>query len=99
MLWILLILPAIILARHPSLNPVVVVTKGGCGHHYVCKPASQCSIWYDELRTQSSKPCTDARGYVGLCCPDVVQVRGVLSQYFNDYNVILFFNSFVCVIL
>ena len=66
MLWILLILPAIILARHPSLNPVVVVTKGGCGHHYVCKPASQCSVWYDELRTQSSKPCTDARGYVGL---------------------------------
>ena len=75
MLWILLILPAISLARHPSPNPVVVVTKGGCGHHYVCKPASQCSIWYDELRTQSSKPCTDARGYVGLCCPDVVQAK------------------------
>jgi hypothetical protein len=75
MLWVLFILPIAILARHPSPNSIAIVANGGCGPQYACKPATQCSVWYDELRTHSSKPCSDAQGFIGLCCPDVVHVK------------------------
>jgi hypothetical protein len=75
MLWILFVLPIAILARHPRPNPIAIVANGGCGPQYACKPATQCSVWYDELRTHSSKPCSDAQGFIGLCCPDVVHVK------------------------
>ena len=78
MWWLLVILPAVVRALPPSpnaLNAIDIVGNGVCGNQFVCKPTSQCSVWFAEFQAFPPQTCSDPRGVIGLCCPDVVHVR------------------------
>ena len=90
-MWrILLILPYVWASPQLGPNSIEPLPGSPCGNSLGCKATSQCSVWFAELNAFPPEPCLDFRGSAGLCCPDVVQVRGVLSLYFNDYNVFYF---------
>ncbi|KAI9551659.1 hypothetical protein GHT06_021995 [Daphnia sinensis] len=72
---LLLILPSIVWAVHHVPHPVRIVLKSVCGNQFVCKPTSQCSVWYAEFSPFPSKPCYDPRGSMGICCPDIINVK------------------------
>lgn len=59
----------------PGPNALDVVVGGNCGGRFSCKPTSQCSVWYAEFNALPPEPCSDV-GVVGLCCPDIVLVKG-----------------------
>ncbi|XP_046445457.1 chorion peroxidase-like [Daphnia pulex] len=81
MWWILLLLPTVVWALPPSPNAISILPNGVCGNQFACKPTSQCSVWYAELNALPPKPCSDPRGVVGLCCPDVVHVKSTAIKY------------------
>ncbi|KAK4036631.1 chorion peroxidase [Daphnia magna] len=81
MLCFLLIFPTVIWAVPPSPNAIDSLSMGACGNQFACKPTSQCSVWYAEFPTFPPKPCSDLRGAIGFCCPDVVHVRSTAIKY------------------
>jgi hypothetical protein len=86
MWWILLLLPTVVWALPPSPNAISILPNGVCGNQFACKPTSQCSVWYAESNALPPKPCSDPRGVVGLCCPDVVHVKCKLNCQFLLYR-------------
>ena len=96
----LLILPCVIVwAQQFGPNSIEPLPGSPCGNSLGCKPTSQCSVWFPELLAFPSKPCTDFRGSIGLCCPDVVQVRGMCDTFLKYLVLIIFKIVFPCSIL
>lgn len=77
MWWVLVMLPLLAHAMQAlaSTNAINFVDNDVCEKPFVCKSAIQCSIWYNELNAFPPKPCLNFEGYVGLCCPDIVQIK------------------------
>lgn len=70
-----MLLPVVIWALPPSPNAINIIPNGVCGNQFACKPTTQCSVWYAEFKVFPPASCSDPRGVIGLCCPDVVHVK------------------------
>ena len=84
MLWILFLLPAVTWAGQPAIlglpPPQLLAPVNSLGPidgvcPYKCKPLSQCSVWYRDFSFIPQKPCSSPEGFVGVCCPDVLNVK------------------------
>lgn len=56
------------------------------GYASKCRPAEDCSVWYDLVVATPKADCKLTDGNAGICCPDL-PYNGMRDVFWNDFNV------------